>query len=351
MIFSTVFNLYYSVILHVGLIISLSTALLPKHYVNDTFINLLWESLISLVRSIYNFGNRVDFYLYTLVYGTMYSLIGVLSKLRLKYFPNNDVVISEHIYANNNKIYFITPTKNHRTDTVIFYIHGGAWHYSSAIQTLSTCSQLATTCNMQVIVPDFRQAPTYKFPTDINDCKDAVNWHRKKYKKKIIIAGESSGGFVTIVLTKILLRENKKFIIGNVLLNPITSYNIALSRLTFMLNGLLPATRNFLRLHLFSYFGDDTLGKANNDYISLIDNDTSIKMPPTYIAIAFIDLLKDQQIQYFDRLFKQGIQTQHKIYYTFHGGFMVPNYKVNDTILLDINNFVKKHIIKTKRFI
>jgi acetyl esterase/lipase len=87
----------------------------------------------------------------------------------------------------------------------VLAVHGGAWRMGAKWQMAGYAQELAAT-GFTVVSINYRLAPDYKFPAQIEDCKSAVRWMRKnasRYKidpARIGAVGYSAGGHLVALL-------------------------------------------------------------------------------------------------------------------------------------------------------
>jgi len=86
----------------------------------------------------------------------------------------------------------VAPQNN---QTVILYLHGGAYCICSPKTHRGLTAALAYTVNATVYVPDYRLAPENPFPAGIDDCVASYQWllDQGYSAERIIIAGDSAG--------------------------------------------------------------------------------------------------------------------------------------------------------------
>jgi acetyl esterase/lipase len=98
--------------------------------------------------------------------------------------------------------------KNVRSDAVILYLHGGGYVMGSINTHKSIVARIAEASQSQGLLIDYRLAPEHPFPAAVEDATNAYKWLMKEKfdPKKIIIAGDSAGGGLT-VSTVINLKE------------------------------------------------------------------------------------------------------------------------------------------------
>jgi len=75
----------------------------------------------------------------------------------------------------------------------VLVVHGGAWRMGTRGQ-LSGVAQMLAKNGFTAVAISYRLAPQYKFPAQIEDCKDAVRWMRTN-ATKLKIDPERIGGY------------------------------------------------------------------------------------------------------------------------------------------------------------
>ena len=117
-------------------------------------------------------------------------------------------------------------------DRVILYFHGGAWFMGSINSNRSMVSRLAFKSYSPALNVEYRLAPENPFPKGFDDCITSYRWLLKQGfdPKKIIIAGDSAGGNLTLA-TLIKLRDSGEPLPGGVVvISPATDISGELSR-------------------------------------------------------------------------------------------------------------------------
>jgi monoterpene epsilon-lactone hydrolase len=86
-------------------------------------------------------------------------------------------------------------------DRVILYLHGGGYVIGSINTHRAMVSRIARASNARALSIDYRLAPEHPFPAAVEDATAAYKWLLAQgYKPgKIVIAGDSAGGGLTIV--------------------------------------------------------------------------------------------------------------------------------------------------------
>ncbi len=99
-------------------------------------------------------------------------------------------------------------TPNVRRDAALLYLHGGAYVFCSPRSHRHLVAGLSAATNLPAFALDYRLAPELPFPAAVEDTINAYHWLLSQgfSPDKIIVAGDSAGGGLTLALM-ISLRE------------------------------------------------------------------------------------------------------------------------------------------------
>ncbi|MCJ7772289.1 MAG: alpha/beta hydrolase, partial [Desulfobacterales bacterium] len=84
--------------------------------------------------------------------------------------------------------------------SVILYLHGGGFCVGSINTHRSMASFIGKASKTKMLLIDYRLAPEHPFPSAIEDATTAYKWllSQEYSPQKIIIAGDSAGGGITV---------------------------------------------------------------------------------------------------------------------------------------------------------
>jgi monoterpene epsilon-lactone hydrolase len=87
-------------------------------------------------------------------------------------------------------------------DRIILYLHGGGYVVGSINTHRAMVSRIARASNARALAIDYRLAPEHPFPAAVEDAMAAYKWLLAQgYQPgKIVIAGDSAGGGLTLAL-------------------------------------------------------------------------------------------------------------------------------------------------------
>ncbi|RZF63067.1 alpha/beta hydrolase [Sphingomonas populi] len=91
----------------------------------------------------------------------------------------------------------------------ILYLHGGGYVLGSAQALTSFAGQIAARVGADTFVPEYRLAPEHPFPAAIDDAVAAYRGLIADGAERIVVAGDSAGGGLTLALLSILAADKR----------------------------------------------------------------------------------------------------------------------------------------------
>ncbi|KAB0469160.1 alpha/beta hydrolase fold domain-containing protein [Ralstonia insidiosa] len=118
----------------------------------------------------------------------------------------------------------IVAPKRGETNSVVLYLHGGAFCLGSPGTHRSITTRLAMESGMPVWVPDYRLAPEHAYPAALDDALACYQALRDKgyTPDRILIAGDSAGGALALSLALALKQRGAPASAGLLLISPVT---------------------------------------------------------------------------------------------------------------------------------
>jgi monoterpene epsilon-lactone hydrolase len=119
--------------------------------------------------------------------------------------PEPTRVQTKHVDADGVAADLILPARLHHPfgKRAILYLHGGGFYSGSLRTHRALAATLAKAASADVLLVDYRLAPEYVYPTQIQDALTAYRWLLESgYRNdNIVIVGESVGGNLAIETT------------------------------------------------------------------------------------------------------------------------------------------------------
>ena len=210
------------------------------------------------------------------------------------------------------------------TGKIMLYIHGGSFVGGSRDSYRLFCSSLANSSSCRVVVPEFRLAPTYPFPSSLEDLQavfrmmyadESVSIKIENRKKglpegvnenpEIIIAADGSGASLACALLLKLRDKYKECVTNMILFSP---------WLDFRSDGLIfqkhksdevvsaDGIRRAMDLYTYS-------SNVENPQVSILkaDDKDFASFPTTFIQMGKKEILMDQVLEFKSRLNQNGV--------------------------------------------
>jgi len=247
--------------------------------------------------------------------------------------------ITSHPDLNEIQISIIRPNTDEILPCVV-YLHGGGMAVGSAFNPeYQILSCMLANQNVCVCTVDFRNcelpSPTNSdvapFPAGLNDCFSGLKWvhenkNRLKIDSRIVLAGESGGGNLTIATTLKAIKEGRRdlvehgifamcpYIAGQWPQNVKNNGQLGVSHIENSAIFLtLPQNRN--AMIGYGGFIDDMLA-----WPSVATVDDLRQFPRTHIQVNEFDPLRDEGILFYRKLVKAGVNVSCKtLLGTIHG--------------------------------
>jgi epsilon-lactone hydrolase len=193
-------------------------------------------------------------------------------------------------------------------DRALLYIHGGAWFLGSTTTHRPLVSSLAYASRVRALSINYRLAPEHPFPAGLDDCLAAYEWLLRSgiAPDKIVVAGDSAGGNLTLALLIALRDAGKPLPAGAVAISPATD-------LTFTGESYTA------RAHLDPFFSDLGSNTIVEDYITDHDpRDPLISplyadlhgLPPLLLHVGDHEALLDGVVGFGQRASAAGVDVQ-----------------------------------------
>jgi acetyl esterase len=226
--------------------------------------------------------------------------------------------------GNTIKIQLIQPESDQPLPCV-YYIHGGGMMIMSCYDAnYRAWGKIIAACGVNVAMVDFRNcvspssaSEVAPFPAGLNDCVSGLKWISENAAsmnidpQRIIVAGESGGGNLTLATGLKLKQENQLNLISG------------LYALCPYIAGAWPyedspssVENNGIMLDLHSNYGAmaygiDELEQQNPlAWPSFAKGDDVRGFPPTIISVNECDPLRDEGINFYRFLLQQGVEAR-----------------------------------------
>jgi len=225
---------------------------------------------------------------------------------------NNKRIIYEQFKIGNLACEWITNPKINNLDNVILYFHGGGYVSGNLSYGRILGAKLCSSCEVNVLSVEYRLAPEFSYPSQLEDALKAWEFLIKKgySSKNIAVAGESAGGNLTLSLAVYLSQNNMDMPNSLVCMSPWTDLT-AKSKTYITKKSLDPIlTHDFLNSAAYAYALDTPL---NNPLISPVYADFK-NFPPTMIQVGTNEILLGDSLTLHKRLKNAGVNSRIEIW-------------------------------------
>jgi monoterpene epsilon-lactone hydrolase len=198
----------------------------------------------------------------------------------------------------------------HPNGTAVLYLHGGAFVICGPETHRRLAGQLARDSGATVLAADYRMPPQIPFTETVDDC---VTVYRHMLDdgfdpKKIVIAGDSAGGYLTIAAAQALRDAGLPLPAGLVAIAPWLDLRRSLRGENRSTEVLIPWRQLQLVVQkLIAPLGPRALmNPADGDLAGL---------PPTLVQVSSAELLFRDATYLADRLAEAGVRTRLEIWH------------------------------------
>lgn len=195
-----------------------------------------------------------------------------------------------------------TPLHAPATRALLVWLHGGGW-YVGDIETFDRVGRaLANASSAKVLLPEYRLAPEHRWPGPVHDAIDVLAWAQSHGAEQldvdaaaISVGGDSAGGQLAVVAVR-----NAPMPVRRVLLvYPCLDPSLSSDAMREFADGPMLTRADVERC--WALYRTDAARDDDPDFAPLAATDWS-GFPPTRIAVAGLDPLRDDGLHLAERL-------------------------------------------------
>jgi acetyl esterase len=210
---------------------------------------------------------------------------------------------------------------------VLVYLHGGGWVCGSVQTHDEPCRTLANLSGCAVLSVDYRLAPEYKFPAQLDDSIAALRWVRSRAGElgldgsRIALGGDSAGGNLAISAA-MTAGVPLRFLL---LVYPCTDLRMVSPSVKE--NSAGPFLTESIMRWFVAHYVDGAAGVDDPLVSPLLATDEQLSvLPPSLVVTAQYDVLRDEGEAFAHRLASLGCQsTLVRFPGQYHGFFGSPS--------------------------
>src|SRR5688500_10473780 len=229
----------------------------------------------------------------------------------------------------------------------VYWSHGGAYIFGTNVMRYAGCVQTAEPHDCVVVSVGYRLAPEHPFPAPLEDCYAGRAWtaaHADELgidRERIVIMGQSAGGGLAAALA-LLVRDRAEIPLCYQLL----IYPMIDDRNTSTSSQLVTKvwTREANLLGWRCYLGHEPGVGDVSPYAAAARADDLRGLAPAFIGVGTLDVFRDENIEYAQRLLAAGVPTELHVYPGAPHGFegLAPQAAVSQQFLRDITDALRR---------
>lgn len=207
---------------------------------------------------------------------------------------------------------WVRPERGHDKRHVILYCHGGGYTSGNLGYARILAAKLANVTGYEVLAFEYRLAPEHQFPAPLEDAMKAWDYlmHLGYGAREVVVAGDSAGGNLALVLT-MLLRDSGRLLPRRlVLFSPWTDMTASGKSYEERVDLDPMITINYIQSICSVYAPGRTL---SSPLLSPLFGDFR-DFPPALIQVGSNELLYSDSIRLRDRLVQAGIPCRLEVW-------------------------------------
>lgn len=201
---------------------------------------------------------------------------------------------------------WVSVNRPHMRKYVILYCHGGGYSTGSCLYGRTITSKLATAASIDVLGFDYRLAPEHPYPAALEDALKAWDYLMLLGygARDVILAGDSAGGNLALVLALKLKAEGRFLPRGLVLMSPWT--DLTASGKSYRTRAEVDPVLNaeYIDRMTKAYIPEGE--NLENPLISPLFGDFE-GFPPVYIQVGENEILLSDAMELHKKLQKAGV--------------------------------------------
>ncbi len=216
---------------------------------------------------------------------------------------------------------------DNRTDRPLtLFFHGSGFVICSLETHDDMCRQICRRAESVVVSVDYSLAPERPFPAGPEDCFAATLWAVRTAGRigadpaLLAVCGDSAGGNMAAGVALRAHIEGRPAIKAQVLIYPVTDHYTSGHRSYEERGSGYGLSQEEMCWFWDSYLPDPSL--AHDPYVSPARAESLSGLPPTYIAVAEYDVLRDEGLHFARRLREAGVPVELRHYADMNHGFL-----------------------------
>lgn len=222
-------------------------------------------------------------------------------------------------------VFVYQPQKRTPGSGAFLYIHGGGYVSGSAEEYHAQCAKFAADLGVLVVSVQYRLAPEHPFPAGLEDCYTALLWMQSVAVEleidaaRIAVGGDSAGGGLAAALAQLAHDRAQVPVCFQLLIYPmLDDRTLQASQEPGVGRFIWTAASN--RFGWASYLGRTPGTDDVPPYAIPGRRDDVHGLPSAWIGVGTLDLFRDEDIAYAERLSAAGVACElHIVPGMYHG--------------------------------
>lgn len=214
------------------------------------------------------------------------------------------------------------PAGTGSTSGRLLWIHGGGLLLGDLNQDDALCRRIVDRTGCSVVSVDYRLAPEHPFPAGVEDCYAALQWLDSAAAEggdapgRLVVGGASAGGCLAASVAQMARDRGGPSIALQLLIYPMLD-----DRHTSPSSRVVTDPRVWNRANSVRAWAAYLAGRKEVPPHAAPARATDLGgLPPAYLLVADLDLLRDENLDYAQRLIAVGVPTEVHLYpQTIHG--------------------------------
>jgi acetyl esterase/lipase len=204
----------------------------------------------------------------------------------------------------------------------MLFLHGGSFVTGGLHTEHERCASYAEDAACVVVSVDYRLAPEHPFPANLDDCMSALNQLDDQAEElgvdrtRLAVGGLSSGGTLAAGVAQRARNEGGPDLVLQMLLFPVLDAACDSNSMALFDDVPVLNSRTVQTMWQLYLAGDDHVPPR---YASPAAEEDLSGLPPTYLCVAELDPLRDEAVEYGQRLLEAGVAVDLRLFArTFH---------------------------------
>ena len=233
-----------------------------------------------------------------------------------------------------------TPTDRTGALPALVYLHGGGFLVGDLDTFHFETARIAAEVGAVVVSVDYRLAPEHPFPAGLEDCYAALRWTHDTAGElgvdvaRIAVGGESAGGGLSAAVALLARDRGGPALCFQLLGIPELDDRLETPSMTAFTDT--PLWNRPAAVISWKYYLGESASGLDIKYAAPARATDLSGLPPAYVTTCEFDPLRDEGLQYAQRLVQAGVSVEiHHYPGTFHGSALVTEAAVSKRMAAD----------------